>query len=223
MRIMSHRLKENEDTQYEVYKEPKTPRPYSTIKPDAEDKRENVSAFGRQYSKAEWNPYGSWQEKAIAEILLLASQRIFKDMDLSRGNVIEGIEKGYNKAKCEMIFLLIHQKVEQYLLLQLVEQQNVVAKMVSTVIIIQISEFAINQRDLGYFNQQHLEFPTSIFYDEQVSHSTFELMRDFLFFIYPIYLVFASVHNNGRDCKRKSQQLNSLACIILQQYILVCN
>jgi hypothetical protein len=73
---MSHRLEENEETKYTDHKEPKTPRSYSTVKPDVEDKEDSVSQRQSEGNIQAQSPRlsGTQQRKAIATLLLQATK-----------------------------------------------------------------------------------------------------------------------------------------------------
>ena len=98
---MSHRLEENEDTKYEDYKEPRTPRTYSTIKPDAEDKQDSTSHRHTGGDVQTQNTQSIWDlaRKSDSNASSPGERRSSVDMDQSVDNVINGIEKGANKAK----------------------------------------------------------------------------------------------------------------------------
>lgn len=98
---MSHRLEENEDTKYTDYKEPKTPRTYSTIEPDAKDKEDSLSQRDSEGNIQTQNTESIWElaRKSDNNSSSAGSRGSFSDSDLSVENVIEGIEKGANKAR----------------------------------------------------------------------------------------------------------------------------
>lgn len=98
---MSHRLEENEDTKYNDHKEPKTPRTYSTVKPDAEDKEDDVSQRQSEGSIQAQSPESIWEatRKSDSNSSSPGNRGSFTDMDQSVDNIIRGIEKGANKAK----------------------------------------------------------------------------------------------------------------------------
>ena len=98
---MSHRLEENEDTKYNDQKEPKAPRTYSTVKPDAEDKEDSVSQRQFDGNIQAQSPESIWDatRKSDSNSSSPGNKGSFTDIDQSVDNIIEGIEKGSNKAK----------------------------------------------------------------------------------------------------------------------------
>jgi hypothetical protein len=98
---MSHRLEENEDTKYTDHKEPKTPRTYSTVKPDVEDKEVNMSQRQSEGNIQAQSPQSIWDatSKSDSNSSSPGNKGSFTDMDQSVDNIIKGIEEGANKAK----------------------------------------------------------------------------------------------------------------------------
>jgi hypothetical protein len=98
---MSHRLEENEETKYTDHKEPKTPRSYSTVKPDVEDKEDSVSQRQSEGNIQVQSPQSVWDATAKSDSNSSSpgNKGSFTDMDQSVDNIIKGIEKGANKAK----------------------------------------------------------------------------------------------------------------------------
>ena len=99
---MSHRLEENEDSKYAGdYKEPKTPRTYSRVKPDAEDKEDSKSNRQSDGNIQTQSAESTWElaRKSDSNSSSPGNRGSFADADQSVDNIIEGIEKGANKAK----------------------------------------------------------------------------------------------------------------------------
>ncbi|HYY67083.1 MAG TPA: hypothetical protein VE572_01910 [Nitrososphaeraceae archaeon] len=100
---MSHRLEENEDTKYAGnYKEPKMPRTFSTAKPYTEDKEDSISNRHSEGDIQTQSAESIWElaRKGNSNSSSSSGNRgSFADMDQSVDNIIEGIEKGANKAK----------------------------------------------------------------------------------------------------------------------------
>ncbi len=99
---MSHRLEENEDSKYAGdYKEPKTPRTYSTLKPDAKDKEDSTSNRHNKGDIQTQSAESTWElaRESDSSSSSPGNRGSFADMDQSVDNIIEGIEKGVNKGK----------------------------------------------------------------------------------------------------------------------------
>jgi hypothetical protein len=98
---MSHRLEENEGTKRTDHKEPKTPRTFSTVKPDAEDKEDGISQRHPEGNIQTQSPESTWEaaRKSDSNSSSPGNKGSFADMDQSVDNIIKGIEKGANKAK----------------------------------------------------------------------------------------------------------------------------
>jgi len=99
---VSHRLEENEDSKYPGdYKEPKTPRTYSTLKPDAENKEDSTSNRHSEGNIQTQSAESTWEltRESDSNSSSPGNRGSFADVDQSVDNIIEGIEKGANKAK----------------------------------------------------------------------------------------------------------------------------
>lgn len=98
---MSHRLEENEDTKYTDHKEPKTPRTYSTVKPDAEDKEVSMSQRQTEGNIQAQSPQSIWEatRKSDSNSSSPGNRGSFTDVDQSVDNIVKGIKEGANKAK----------------------------------------------------------------------------------------------------------------------------
>jgi hypothetical protein len=98
---MSHRLEENEGTKRTNHNESKTRRTFSTVKPNAEDKEDNMSQRQTEGDIQTQSPESIWQaaRESDSSSSSPGDKGSFADMDQSVDNIIKGIEKGANKAK----------------------------------------------------------------------------------------------------------------------------
>ncbi len=99
---MSHRLEENEGTKGIEHKESKTPRTFSNLKPDAEDKEDSMSQQQQSGGDIQaQSPESIWEatRKSDSSSSSPDNRGSFADMDQSVDNIVKGIEKGANKAR----------------------------------------------------------------------------------------------------------------------------
>jgi hypothetical protein len=98
---MSHRLEKSEGTKGTDRNESKTRRTSSAVKPDAEDKEDRMPQRHSEGDIQTQSPESIWEgaRESDSNSSSPGNRGSFADMDHSVDNIIEGFEKGANKAK----------------------------------------------------------------------------------------------------------------------------